>query len=169
MECNALDLSFADNTFDVIWAVESEMHMPDKAKFIRDLTRVLKPGGMLVIAAWNVRDTRKAPLNKDEAAHIRLLVDEWCHAEFTSIPDYMDIYAQNGLVNLAAENWAPHTQPSWRESVFGPFKDPRGFITFNPKKQWIMLRDAYTVLRYDEAFRTGLCEYGLMRGMKLTE
>jgi MPBQ/MSBQ methyltransferase len=166
MECDALDMSFADNTFDAIWAIESEMHMPDKQHFIRDLVRVLKPGGMLVIAAWNVRDTRNKPLSKDEAAHIRLLVEEWCHAEFTSIPDYLDIFKANGLLNVAAENWALHTQPSWRESVLAPFRDPRGLISFDPKIAWTRVRDAYTVLRYDEAFRTGLCEYGLIRGQK---
>jgi MPBQ/MSBQ methyltransferase len=174
MECDALDMSFADNTFDVIWAIESEMHMPNKQHFIRDLVRVLrspdptsgKPGGMLVIAAWNVRDTRNKPLSKDEAAHIRLLVDEWCHAEFTSIPDYLDIFRANGLVNVTAENWALHTQPSWRQSVLSPFRDPRGLISFDPQKAWTRVRDAYTVLRYDEAFRTGLCEYGLIRGQK---
>lgn len=166
MECDALHMAFPDNTFDAIWAIESEMHMPNKQNFIRDLARVLKPNGMLVLACWNVRDTRSKPLSKDEAAHIRLLVDEWCHAEFTSIPDYLDIFKANGLVSVTAENWAPHTQPSWRESVFAPFRDPRGLISFDPKKAWTRVRDAYTVLRYDEAFRTGLCEYGLIRGQK---
>ena len=166
MECDALDMVFDDGTFDAVWAIESEMHMPDKNKFIQEVTRVLKPGGMLVLACWNVRDTRNAPLSKEEAAHIRLLVDEWRHAEFTSIPDYMDIFERNGLVNITAENWAPHTQPSWRQSVLSPFRDPRGIISFNAKNAWIMVRDAYTVLRYDEAFRTGLCEYGLIRGQK---
>lgn len=166
MQCDALAMSFADDTFDAIWAIESEMHMPDKQRFIQDLVRVLKPGGMLVIAAWNVRDTRDRPLSKDEAAHIRLLVDEWCHAEFTSIPDYLDIFKANDLINVSAENWASHTQPSWRESVFAPFRDLRGLIDFDPRKAWTRVRDAYTVLRYDEAFRTGLCEYGLIRGQK---
>jgi MPBQ/MSBQ methyltransferase len=165
MECDALRISFADNTFDVIWAIESEMHMPDKNQFIHELTRVLKPGGMLVLACWNVRDTRTKPLSKDEAAHLRLLVDEWRHAEFTSIPDYIHIFQQSGLVNVSAENWATETQPSWRDSVFAPFRDPRG-ISFNAMLNWDMMRDAYTVLRYDEAFRTGLCEYGLIRGQK---
>lgn len=165
MECDALRMSFADNTFDVIWAIESEMHMPDKKQFIHELMRVLKPGGMLVLACWNVRDTRSKPLSKDEAAHIRLLVDEWRHAEFTSIPDYIHILQQQGLVNVSAENWATQTQPSWRASVFAPFRDPRG-ISFNAMLNWNMLRDVYTVLRYDEAFRTGLCEYGLIRGQK---
>jgi MPBQ/MSBQ methyltransferase len=166
MGCDALNMSFEDNTFDIIWAIESEMHMPDKNQFIQEATRVLKPGGMLVLACWNVRDTRDKPLSKEEAAHIRLLVDEWRHAEFTSIPDYIDIFKRNELINVTAENWAPHTQPSWRESVFKPFRDPRGLITFDPSVAWTRVRDAYTVLRYDEAFRTGLCEYGLIRGQK---
>lgn len=166
VECNALAMIFPDNSFDVVYAVESEMHMPDKNIFISEIARVLKPGGMLILACWNVRDTRHAPLNKDEAAHIRLLVEEWRHAEFTSIPDYINILEKHGLTNIVAENWAPHTQPSWRASVFEPFSDPRGIISINLKRNWIMLRDAYTVLRYDEAFRKGLCEYGLIRGQK---
>jgi MPBQ/MSBQ methyltransferase len=166
MACDALDIAFADNSFDAIWAIESEMHMPDKNHFIHEVTRVLKPGGMLVLACWNVRDTRGKPLSKKEAAHIRLLVDEWRHAEFTSLPDYIEIFERNGLLSVTVENWAPHTQPSWRESVFRPFCDPRGLISFNPEIAWARVRDAYTVLRYDEAFRTGLCEYGLIRGQK---
>ncbi len=166
VECDALAMIFPDNSFDVVYAVESEMHMPDKNKFVSEMMRVVKPGGILILACWNVRDTRNAPLNKDEAAHIRLLVDEWRHAEFTSIRDYVDILEKYGLTHITAENWAPHTQPSWRASVFEPFRDPRAIITFNPKKSWIMVRDAYTILRYDEAFRKGLCEYGLIRGQK---
>ena len=54
----------------------------------------------------------------------------------------------------------------WRESVFGAFRDPRGLITFNPKIASTRVRDAYTVLHSDEAFRTGWCEYGLIRGQK---
>lgn len=42
---NALDMSFEDNTFDLVWACESGEHMPDKGKYIDEMTRVLKPGG----------------------------------------------------------------------------------------------------------------------------
>ena len=43
---------------------------------------------MLVIAAWNVRDTRDAPLSTAEAKHLRLLIDEWAHARFGVTPNY---------------------------------------------------------------------------------
>jgi MPBQ/MSBQ methyltransferase len=174
MECDALNMSYADNSFDVVWAIESEMHMPDKDKFIREMVRVLrspdpasgKSGGMLVIACWNVRDTRNAPLSRDEAAHIRLLVDEWCHAEFTSIHDYLEIFNKNGLTSVSAEDWAVPTQPSWRDAVMVATRNPRGMMNVSMQQRWSLVRDAYTTLRYDEAFRKGLCEYGMIRGQK---
>jgi MPBQ/MSBQ methyltransferase len=166
MECDALKMGFDDNSFDIVYAVESEMHMPDKDQFIREMTRVLRPGGMLVLACWNVRDTRSTPLSKDEAAHIRLLVDEWCHAAFTSIADYLDIFKKHNLTAIHAEDWAVPTQPSWRAAVFAAVRNPRRVMNVNMQQRWGMLRDAYTILRYDEAFRKGLCEYGLIRAQK---
>lgn len=42
---NALDMTFEDESFDLVWACESGEHMPDKGKYIEEMTRVLKPGG----------------------------------------------------------------------------------------------------------------------------
>ena len=41
---NALEMDFEDDTFDLVWACESGEHMPDKAKYVQEMTRVLKPG-----------------------------------------------------------------------------------------------------------------------------
>ena len=41
---NALEMEFEDDTFDLVWACESGEHMPDKAKYVQEMTRVLKPG-----------------------------------------------------------------------------------------------------------------------------
>jgi MPBQ/MSBQ methyltransferase len=166
LECDALEMGFSDASFDVVWAVESEMHMPDKEHFIRELVRVLKPGGMIVIASWNVRDTRGAPLSKAEAEHLRLLVDEWCHAKFVSIRDYIEILEKNNLLAVTAEDWAVPTQPSWRQAVWVAVRNPGRIMKITMKQRWGLMRDAYTILRYDEAFRKGLCQYGLIRGQK---
>jgi MPBQ/MSBQ methyltransferase len=166
LECDALDMGFPDASFDVVWAVESEMHMPDKDHFIHEMVRVLKPHGMLVIAAWNVRDTRGAPLSKSEADHVRLLVDEWAHAKFISIREYVEIFEKNKLLAVSAENWAVATRPSWRQAVWVAMRNPRGILHITMEQRWRLVRDAYTILRYDDAFRTGLCEYGMIRGRK---
>jgi sarcosine/dimethylglycine N-methyltransferase len=38
-------IPFADATFDAAWHIHTSMHIPDKARFYREVARVLKPGG----------------------------------------------------------------------------------------------------------------------------
>ncbi|MDX2096423.1 MAG: methyltransferase domain-containing protein, partial [Leptolyngbyaceae cyanobacterium bins.59] len=49
---DALNQPFADNTFDLVWSLESGEHMPDKAAFLQECYRVLKPGGTFILATW---------------------------------------------------------------------------------------------------------------------
>jgi cyclopropane fatty-acyl-phospholipid synthase-like methyltransferase len=42
--------AFSPGSFDVVWALESFDHAPDKAAWIADMFRLLKPGGRLVVA-----------------------------------------------------------------------------------------------------------------------
>ncbi|MEM6403666.1 MAG: methyltransferase domain-containing protein, partial [Cyanobacteria bacterium P01_D01_bin.116] len=46
---DAMALSFPDASFDVVWSIEAGPHMPDKEVFARELMRVVKPGGILVV------------------------------------------------------------------------------------------------------------------------
>ena len=46
---NALDMPFADGTFDLLWTQHVAMNIADKTKFYSELWRVLKPGGKLAI------------------------------------------------------------------------------------------------------------------------
>jgi cyclopropane fatty-acyl-phospholipid synthase-like methyltransferase len=49
-ELDYLNTSFPDQYFDVIWAIESVCHAPDKRAFLKEAARILKPGGMIIIA-----------------------------------------------------------------------------------------------------------------------
>ena len=57
---DALAMEFPDNSFDLVWACESGEHMPDKAAYVAEMSRVLKPGGTLVIATWCQREETPA-------------------------------------------------------------------------------------------------------------
>ncbi|MDN5937055.1 MAG: methyltransferase domain-containing protein [Salinisphaera sp.] len=57
-------LPFEDASFDVVWAVESVCHAPDKTAFLRQAARVLAPGGRLILADFFLADDQA----NDEAA-----------------------------------------------------------------------------------------------------
>ncbi|WP_454561906.1 class I SAM-dependent methyltransferase [Mycobacterium haemophilum] len=47
---SALNLPFADNTFDAVISIASIKHWADRTKGVSEMTRVLKDGGLLLIA-----------------------------------------------------------------------------------------------------------------------
>lgn len=49
LQGDALDLPFADATFDLVWTEHVAMNIPDKLRLYREMHRVLKPGGTLAI------------------------------------------------------------------------------------------------------------------------
>lgn len=165
IECDAMHQAFADQSFDIIWTLESEMHMPDKERFLDEIVRLLKPGGWLVMATWNVRDTRSAPLTVAEKEHVQYLLDEWCHTKFDGIHESVELLEHHGLYNVVSADWTMATLPSWREAILVALRDRRGLV-WRPQIWWNNTRDAYTILRFDSAFRKGLCQYGLFRGQK---
>jgi len=52
---DAENLSFADNTFDVVYSFGVLHHTPDTQKSIDEVLRVLKPGGLAVIMLYHRR------------------------------------------------------------------------------------------------------------------
>ena len=108
---DALNLSFPDNSFDVVWSIEAGPHMPDKAKYAQEMVRVLKPGGLLVVADWNQRDDRQKPLNFWEKPVMRQLLDQWSHPSFSSIEGFSEQIAATGLIEgeVITADWTKET------------------------------------------------------------
>ena len=46
---NALDLPFAAASFDMVWSQNAWMNIDDKARFMREVVRVLRPGGVFAL------------------------------------------------------------------------------------------------------------------------
>ncbi|MEI5527688.1 methyltransferase domain-containing protein [Streptomyces brasiliscabiei] len=47
---DAVDLPFADGSFDGAWAIESLLHITDQTAALAEIHRVVRPGGRLVVA-----------------------------------------------------------------------------------------------------------------------
>lgn len=158
---NALEMEFADNTFDIVWACESGEHMPDKEAYINEMMRVLKPGGKFVMATWCQRDDRTVPFDAKDERDLNFLYEEWTHPYFISIEKYAEIIDATGMMNkVTTADWVDETIASWRHSIWVGVYDPRGFI-FKPLKYYKCVRDGYCLERMHRAFDRGLMQYGM--------
>jgi MPBQ/MSBQ methyltransferase len=162
---DALNMSFDDNSFDLVWACESGEHMPDKKKYVDEMMRVLKPGGTLVLATWCQRETPPA-LTKDEQSRLQFLYDEWAHPYFISIEEYGRLVERaNPGANVALDDWTKQTIVSWRHSIWAGVYDPLPVFT-RPKIWYKTLRDIICLERMQRAFKRKLMVYGMMRVVK---
>lgn len=165
---DAMALSYPDASFDVVWSVEAGPHMPDKAVFAKELMRVLKPGGVLVLADWNQRDDRKKPLNFWERPVMRQLLDQWSHPAFASIEGFSEELAATGFVegNVITSDWTKETLPSWLDSIWQGIARPAGLVKFGFSGLLKSLREVPTILLMRLAFGAGLCRFGMFRAQR---
>lgn len=165
---DAMALSFPDASFDVVWSVEAGPHMPDKALFARELMRVLKPGGVLVLADWNQRDDRQTPLNFWEKPVMRQLLDQWSHPAFSSIEGFAELLAATGFVDgdVTTTDWTEQTLPSWLDSIWQGVARPQGLVRFGVSGFLKSVREVPTILLMRLAFGTGLCRFGMFRAKR---
>ena len=163
---DALKMTFPDNSFDLVWACESGEHMPDKKLYVEEMTRVLKPGGRIVIATWCQRDDSKKPFNAEDRKMLDFLYAEWTHPYFISIEEYARLMLGTGkLETVVTDDWAVQTIPSWRHSIWVGVYNPLPVLR-RPWLWWKCLRDGITLERMHLAFTSGLMQYGMMTAVK---
>lgn len=90
---DAMEMPFPDASFDAAWAFESMFHMPDRAQVLREIARVLKPGGMLLIAdAIEV-----APMDEQQRM---ILYSAFAVGSFISKEQYGQTVREAGLTDV---------------------------------------------------------------------
>ncbi len=75
--------SFADESFDVVWALESLNHLYDLNTFAAETFRLLKPGGRAVLAFYH------ATSEPDTKAYLNKWMDTWGMASILSTETYV--------------------------------------------------------------------------------
>lgn len=165
---DAMALSFPDASFDVVWSIEAGPHMPDKAVFAKELMRVLKPSGVLVVADWNQRDDRQIPLNFWEKPVMHQLLAQWSHPAFSSIEGFSELLEATGFVegSVITADWTEQTLPSWLDSIWQGVARPNGLVRFGLSGFVKSLREVPTILLMRLAFGAGLCRFGMFRALR---
>jgi ubiquinone/menaquinone biosynthesis C-methylase UbiE len=60
---DAMDLPFADASFDAIVSFETIEHLPDVERYLREVHRVLVPGGRYLVSTPQMKRTTRRPKN----------------------------------------------------------------------------------------------------------
>ena len=103
--------SFADQSFDVVWAMESLCHAPSKPAVYQEFHRVLKPGGRLVIAEY-MRTAR--PLSTANEHLVNDWLSSWAIPDIDTAGEHHDAAVAAGFVDIVNRDVTPHIEPSLR-------------------------------------------------------
>lgn len=72
----AEDLPFDDASFNLVWTIASHHHWGDSRSGLREILRVLEPGGRLLLAEHRRRSDGGHGLSEGEAEQLRLMLAE---------------------------------------------------------------------------------------------
>jgi tocopherol O-methyltransferase len=162
---NALKMPFADGSFDLVWSLESGEHMPDKAQFLQECYRVLKPGGKLMLATWCHRSTTAVtPLTIDEEKHLQDIYRVYCLPYVISLPKYTEIVEQCGFKNLRVDDWSIAVAPFW-DVVIDSAITPQAIIGLF-KAGWKTIEAAMSLKLMSGGYRRGLIRFGVIAATK---
>lgn len=116
-------LPFEDNVFDLVVSLETMEHVDDAEAFLKEIKRVLKPGGIVILSCPNdnyyyERDNAKNPFHKRTYTFFEFR--EISEKYLGSYVEYFLGFALDGFMNLP---YARRTEPenSIKEDAFGLF------------------------------------------------
>ena len=92
-DCSQL-LPLDDASVDVIINIESACHYSNRARFIEECARVLKPSGRIAAQDWMATDTLKPD---DQATYIKPLEAAWVMHDLDSLTSYRGLLETAGL------------------------------------------------------------------------
>ncbi len=161
---DAQEMPFADNSYDLVWSLESGEHMPNKTKFIQECHRVLKPGGKLIVVTWCHRPTDSLPLTAQEEKHLAEIYRVYHLPYVISLPEYEAIAQNISLNNIRTADWSQAVAPFWDLVILSAFNPKAifGLLTSG----WDTIQAALSLGLMSEGYKSGLIRFGLLSGTK---
>ena len=90
-------LPFPDRTFDLVTAVETHYYWPDLEANVREILRVLKPGGTIALVAETARDRQWNPLY--------FVVMPLLGGAHLTTKQHADLLTRAGFTDVAVNTW----------------------------------------------------------------
>ena len=89
-QANYLETSFEDNSFDIVWAIESFGSASDKSLFFKEMDRILKPGGKILFADQFKQYNYDISTNKT----MQIMLNGWAISDILSLDELGELSAK---------------------------------------------------------------------------
>ncbi len=96
-------------SFDVVWSQESVSHAPDRALFVAEALRLLRPGGVLVQEEIYAGVGGVPPAHREKVDRV---CAAWVIPQLPTVAEYTDVLVSAGFGEVAWHDLAPFLRPS---------------------------------------------------------
>lgn len=161
-----LENNFANESFDAVIAIESTEHLPDVAKGIHEMARVLVPGGRLVICAWMAGSE---PRQWERRHLLEPICREGRLVGMGNEDDYRRWLTDAGLTLRTTDDLSRQVRRTWpiciQRAIGAFFRDPelRRFLLDDHERNRVF---AITLMRIWIAYLTGALRYTIFTASK---
>jgi len=107
---NYCQTNFDDQSFDVVWALESIVHAQNKKDFIDEAFRLLRKGGRIIIAEYTLRD--HPPLSIKERKIIAPWFKGWAMPNLLTANEYKKLLKKTGFKKIRSFDITNKMRPS---------------------------------------------------------
>ncbi|NJK33711.1 MAG: methyltransferase domain-containing protein [Oscillatoriales cyanobacterium SM2_2_1] len=158
---DAMDLPWGDRQFDLVWALESAEHMPDKAKFLGECQRVLRPGGQVLIATWCHRSVQDRPLTTREQELLHRIYEIYCLPYVIALNDYGALAQVQNWQNIELGDWTTPVAPFWDAVITSAL--PPNVLWQIGRSGLTMVRAALAARLMARGYAQGSLRFGVMQ------
>jgi tocopherol O-methyltransferase len=156
---------FEDESFDIVWGIESICHALDKGGFVREARRLLRKGGRLVCSDGYAL---RREFDEREWKIVRTCLDGWQIPNLATPDEFAGYIEQAGFRDMCFQDVTPNIMPSSKRL----YNTARLTYPMQKIMGWLKLRtpaqtgNFYTALNQYRIFADGLGCYGVFCAVK---
>ncbi len=164
-EADYTNTPFEDESFDIVWGLESICYAVQKKDFVKEAYRVLKPGGQIVVADGFAF---KTDFTEEEGKYVQAFLDGCVVPNLATVEEFRKAMQETQFNGIEYEDITGKVMRS------SEVLHKKSIMTYPIEKilGWVGIRTAtqtgnyYAASHQNEIFKRGLAGYGIFNAVK---